>query len=98
MEGPRLRAESELQPLDYTTATASWDLSCICNLCHSLWQHQILNPLSRARDRICILMDTSRILNPLSHNRNSPYSVINEAEHLLKCFLASDFVLEQLVL
>ena len=56
MEGPRLRAESELQPLDYTTATASWDLSCICNLCHSLWQHQILNPLSRARDRICILV------------------------------------------
>ena len=37
----------------------------------SLQQHQILNPLSEARDRTHILMDTSLVLNPLNHNRNS---------------------------
>ena len=39
----------------YTTAMATLDLSHICNLCFSLWQHQILNPLSEARDQIGIL-------------------------------------------
>ena len=47
------------------------DLSGPCNLCCSLEQCQILNPLSEARDRICILMDISQVLNPLSHNGNS---------------------------
>ena len=55
MEVPRLRVESELQLL----ATAMQDLSHICDLHHSSWQRQILNPLSKARDRIPILMDTS---------------------------------------
>ena len=58
--------------------------SCTCQPTHShsnagselclhrsLQQHQILNPLSEARDQACILMDTSRVLNLLSHNRNS---------------------------
>ena len=31
-------------------ATAMLDLSHICDLCHSLLQHQILNPLNGARD------------------------------------------------
>ena len=31
----------------------------------------ILNPLSEARDGAHILVDASRILNPLSHNGNS---------------------------
>ena len=30
------------------------------------------NPLSKAEDQICILMDTTWILNLLSHNKNSP--------------------------
>ena len=49
---PRLGVESELQPPAYTTATATamQDLSCICDLYHSTWQHWILNPLSEARD------------------------------------------------
>ena len=42
----RLGVESELQLLAYTTATATWDPSCICDLHHSLWQSLILNPLS----------------------------------------------------
>ena len=45
--------------------------SHICDRCHSLQQHWILNSLSEARDQTHILMDTSRVLNPLSHNRNS---------------------------
>ena len=35
----------------YTTATATWDLSWVCDLHHSSWQCRILNPLSEARDR-----------------------------------------------
>ena len=71
MEVPRLWIESELQLWAYTTATATRDLSHICGLHHSLWQCQILNPLSEARYQTCILVDTSQVLNPLSHNRNS---------------------------
>ena len=50
MEVPRLRVESELQLLAYTTATVTRDPSCICNLHHSSWQRWILVPLSEARD------------------------------------------------
>ena len=71
MEVPRLGVESELQLLAYTTATATPDLSCVCDLHHSSRQCPILNPLSKARDQTHILMDTSQIPNPLSHNRNS---------------------------
>ena len=59
MEVPRLGVELELQLLAYTTATAMRDPSRICDLHLSSWQCWIFNPLSRARDRTCILMDTS---------------------------------------
>ena len=49
MEVPRLGVESEIQMLVYTTATATQDPSCICELHHSSWQCRILNPLSEAR-------------------------------------------------
>ena len=62
MEVPRLGVKSELQLLAYTIATATEDPSHICNLHHSSWQCQILNPVSEARDRTHNLMDTSRIL------------------------------------
>ena len=39
------------------TATAMPDPSSIPDLCHSLWQYWTLNPLSKARDRIHILME-----------------------------------------
>ena len=71
MEFPRLGVESELQLLAYPTATATQDLSCVCNLHHSSWQRLILNPVSEARDWTRILMDTSRVCNPLSHDGNS---------------------------
>ena len=43
------------------TATATRDPSCVCNLYHSSWQCWTPDPLSKARDRTCILMDTSQI-------------------------------------
>ena len=42
IEVPRLEVKSELQLPAYTTATATWDPSHICNLYHSSWQCQIL--------------------------------------------------------
>ena len=50
MEVPRLPA--------YATATAILDLSGICDLCHSLWQHWILSLLREAWNGNYILMDT----------------------------------------
>ena len=61
MEVPRLGVESELQLPAYTTATATPDLSLICNLHHSSRHRQILNPLIEARDQTCDLMDASQI-------------------------------------
>ena len=54
----RLRVELELQLSAYTTATAARDPSHVCNL-HG--QGLRLDPLSEARDHICILMDTNEI-------------------------------------
>ena len=61
MEVPRLGVEGELQLPAYTTATATPHLSHICNLRWNSQQCQILNPLSRARDQTCILMDPSLV-------------------------------------
>ena len=66
MEVPRLGVESELQLSAYAMATAIampdpsliWDPHC------SLQQHRILNPLSRARDRSHVLIDTSQVCYP----------------------------------
>ena len=60
MELPRLGVESELQLPAYTTAIALQELSRICHLPCSLLQHWILNRMSKARDQICVLMDTSQ--------------------------------------
>ena len=57
MEVPRLGVESELWLLACTTATATPDPSCVCDLLHSSWQCQILKPLIKVRDRTCVLMD-----------------------------------------
>ena len=68
---PWARGLLTLQPQTYVTTTATPDPSCICDLHCSLWQRQILNPPSEARDPTHILMDTSRVLYPLSQKRNS---------------------------
>ena len=85
MEIPGLGVELVLQLPICTTTMATPDLSSIFNLHHGLQQCQILNPLREDRDRTCILMDTSRILNPLSHNRNSQMSAFKPRNHLLPC-------------
>ena len=78
MEVPRPEVELELQPLAYTTATATRDPSLICYLHHSSRQCWILNPLTKARDLACVLMNSSSL--PLSHDGNSEikYTLIKE--------------------
>ena len=61
MEVPRLGVKWKLKLPAYTTAIAMQDPSCVCNLHHSSWHYRIPNPLSKARDRTCVLMDTSWI-------------------------------------
>ena len=52
MEVPRLGVQSEPQLLAYAT---------VCDLHDSSWQHQILNPVREAGNRICVLMDAGQI-------------------------------------
>ena len=54
---------------------AAAGLCSICDLYHSSQQCRILNPLSEPRDGTHILMDTSQVLNLLSHHRNSQYQL-----------------------
>ena len=61
MEVLRLGVKLELQLPAYTTTTATPDLSRVCDLHHSPWQHWILNPLSEARDQTRNLMVNSGI-------------------------------------
>ena len=78
LEVPRLGVELELQLPVYVTATATQDPSCICDLHHSSWQHQILNPLSKARDWIRIFMGASQIhfqLEPWQELQLLPLSI-----------------------
>ena len=56
---PRLGVKSELQLPIYATATAVPDLSCLSDLHYSSVSHRFLNPLSKARDRTPIFMDTT---------------------------------------
>ena len=58
MEVPGLRGRIRATAEVNTTATAMPDLSHIWDLRCSLWQHQIINPLSEARDRTCTLQET----------------------------------------
>ena len=74
MEVPELGVELELQLQAYATAMAMPDLSRIWDRHSSLWQCQIFNSLSEARDQTQVFMDTSQVLNPLTHNGNSKNS------------------------
>ena len=80
MEVSRLGVKLELQLLGYATATAMPDMSYICDLRYSLWQHWILNPVSEAGGRTCILVNTSPVLNMLSHHRNSILKIHMQSE------------------
>ena len=50
MEVPKARGQIGAAAEAYATATAIPDPSHIYNLGHGLWQHCILNTLSKARD------------------------------------------------
>ena len=59
MEVPRLGVEPELPA--YSTMTAMPHPSHVCDLHHSSWKCRIFNPMSKARDRTHVLMNTSRV-------------------------------------
>ena len=59
MEVPGPEAESELRLQGYTTATATWHLSCNCDPHGSLWPCWILNPQSEAKGGTRILTETT---------------------------------------
>ena len=61
MKVPRLGVTVELQLPAYTTTTAMWDPSHICELHHSSRQLWALDPVSEARDQTHIFMDTRQI-------------------------------------
>ena len=59
MEVPWAKGQIGAVAIAYATATAILDLSCICNVHHSLGQCWIPNLLSEARDQIRNLTDTT---------------------------------------
>ena len=59
MEVPRLGVESELQLPAYDTASATPNLSRVCDLHHSSQQCQIINPLNEARNGTRTLVEWS---------------------------------------
>ena len=61
MKVPRLGVKSEIQLLAYTTATAIAGSQLHLQPTPQFQQWWILNPLSEARDRTTILMDTSQV-------------------------------------
>ena len=54
VEVPRLGVKLDLQLPAYATPTPTPNPSRTCDLHQSLWQCQILNSLSEARDQTCI--------------------------------------------
>ena len=71
MEVPGLEIRSKPQLTAYIMTTATLDPSHLCDLHRSLWQHRVLNSLNKARNWTHILIDTSQVLNLLSHSGNS---------------------------
>ena len=70
------------------TARAKLDLNRICNLCCSLRQCWILNPLREARDGTRNITEISQVLNPLCCNGNSYIIILNMAiGYIYNCFL-----------
>ena len=58
-------------PAAYGSSQArDWIRAAAAGLHHSSWQRQIHKPLNEARNPTCILMNTSRVLNLLSHSGN----------------------------
>ena len=88
MEVPSLGVQSELQLPVYTTATATWDPSHVCDPHHSSRPCWILNPLSEARDQTWSLMDTSQVCYPRAAT-GAPGRVFLLPSHE-RCFVVSN--------
>ena len=67
---PGLGVKSKLQMPAYAKATATPGPSHICDLCCSLWQYWILNPLSEAKIEPASSWTLCWVLNPQNHNEN----------------------------
>ena len=83
MEVSWLRVKSELQLLAYITATATPDLSCICDLHYSSWQCQILNLLKIFYQRQNITRNFIIIINSLGIEP----SHVSHKSHVQFCIL-----------
>ena len=68
---------------------ATPDPSHICDLHHSLWQCQILNPRSKARDRTRVLMNPSQICFHYTTMGTPPPFFFNIFEYLLSATLCA---------
>ena len=86
MEVPWLGAESELQLLASTTATATSDVSLICNLHHSSWKRWILDSLSKAMDWTSNLMVPSQIWFQWARTGTSTHVSLYILEKYLKSY------------
>ena len=84
MEILRLGVEIALQLPAYTTTRAMWDLSCTCNLHHSLWHTRTLTHWVRPGIKPVSSQIAGRVLNPMSHNGNAWSYFLN---FLLDCSL-----------
>ena len=71
MDVSRLGVESELQMLAYATASATQDLSSVCDLHQSSRQCQILNPTDRGQESNLHPHGYQLDLFPLFHEANS---------------------------
>ena len=93
---PSLGVKLELQLPAYTTATAMRDLSRVCDLHHSSRQHQIPDPLSKARDQTRVLMDSIQICFHCATMGTPPGYIFNQDESLDKLVWFHNFDLKHL--
>ena len=73
----------------FTIARATPDPSCICDICHGLRQHQILNPESKARDQTLILMDSILVSLPTEPQWELFFHFLVDSHILPGSFLSS---------
>ena len=83
MEVARLGVESGATGASLPTATATPDRSRICHLCCSLWQWQILNPLSTDSWTLLLM---GQVPKQLSHNKNSNKIALDQQVGIMKTF------------
>ena len=80
-------------PTPGVTATAMPGQIRVCNLHSSSQQHQILNPLSKARDGTCIFMDPSRIHFHWAPTGRPDYHILGNDWSLLWINMGEEYIL-----